>query len=83
MLLQFAVTEIVILLVVALLVFGVPLALVAVLAALYLRSKNAGDLDERVDELEAEVAALRAEVGDESADGGTVRDGSAEDVRRN
>ncbi|WP_436930335.1 hypothetical protein [Halosimplex halobium] len=61
--------ELLVVLVVALIVFGLPLVLIAVVGALWLRSDD--DYDERIRELETEIARLQAQVGD---DGGATAD---------
>ncbi|WP_209452144.1 hypothetical protein [Halosimplex halophilum] len=61
--------ELFVILVVAVVVFGLPLVLIAVVGALWLRSDD--DYDERIRELETEIARLQAQVGD---DGGATAD---------
>ncbi|QLH77830.1 hypothetical protein HZS55_11190 [Halosimplex rubrum] len=61
--------ELLVVLVMGLLMFGLPLVLVAVLGALWLRSDD--DHDERIRQLETEIARLHAQVGD---DGGATAD---------
>lgn len=55
--------ELLVVLVMGLLMFGLPLVLVAVLGALWLRSDD--DYDERIRQLETEIARLHAQVGDD------------------
>jgi hypothetical protein len=62
--------ELLVVLVVAVIVFGLPLVLIAVVGALWLRSDD--DYDERIRELETEIARLQAQVGDD--DGPTADD---------
>lgn len=64
--------ELVVLLLVAILVFGIPLLLIAVVGALYLRAAGDSDedVDERIAELEAEIASLRAELEERSVEDG-------------
>jgi sec-independent protein translocase protein TatA len=61
--------ELLVILLIALLLFGIPLVLV-ILAGLWLRSEG-DDYEERIEELEAEIAALQAEVGTDAASAGT------------
>lgn len=61
--------ELLVILVMGLLMFGLPLILVAVLGVLWLRSDD--DYDERIRELETEIARLNAQVGH---DGGATAD---------
>ncbi|QLH81848.1 hypothetical protein [Halosimplex pelagicum] len=60
--------ELLVVLVMGLLMFGLPLVLVAVLGALWLRADD--DHDERIRQLETEIARLHAQVGDD--DGATA-----------
>lgn len=65
--------ELLIVLLIAILLFGIPVLLIAVVGVLYLRADGGGDEDvaERVAELEAEIAALRAEIAsDDVGEGG-------------
>jgi|GEM_PF-2124973 len=55
--------ELLVVLAMGLLMFGLPLVLVAVLGALWLRSDD--DYDERIRQLETEIARLHAQVGDD------------------
>jgi sec-independent protein translocase protein TatA len=57
--------ELFVILVVAVVVFGLPLVVIAVVGALWLRSDD--DYDERIRELETEIARLEAQVGDGAA----------------
>jgi len=68
--------ELIVVLLVAVLLFGIPLVLIAVVGALYLRANSGGDEDvtERVAELEAETAQLRAELDDDSGEDGAASD---------
>jgi hypothetical protein len=69
--------ELIVILLIAILIFGIPLLLIGIVGALYLRaeSDDGEDVAERVDELEAEIAALRAEIAtDERADGPPAED---------
>jgi sec-independent protein translocase protein TatA len=61
--------ELIVVLLIAILLFGIPLLLIAVVGALYLRAEDGGDDDvaERVADLEAEIAALRAEIAGDDA----------------
>ena len=54
--------ELLLILLIAIFVFGLPILLIAVVGFLYLRS-DGDDYDERFRELEAEIARLEAEVG--------------------
>ena len=68
MVLQFGVPggpELLIVLLIAVLVFGLPVLLIGVVGFLYLRS-DGDDYEERISELESEIARLEAEV---AADG--------------
>jgi sec-independent protein translocase protein TatA len=70
--------ELLVVLVMGLLMFGLPLVLVAVLGALWLRSDD--DYDERIRQLETEIARLHAQVGDDghaTADEFTDPDGGS------
>lgn len=86
MLLQFAVPggpELLVIALVALIVFGIPLALVLVLGALWLRSDDE-DYDDRIAELEREIAQLRAELGEDgpaSDEGGATDEADASEDR--
>jgi sec-independent protein translocase protein TatA len=63
--------ELLIVLLITILLFGIPVLLIAVVGVLYLRADGGGDDDvaERVAELEAEIAALRAEIASDDAGG--------------
>jgi len=61
--------ELLVILVMALIVFGLPLVLIAVVGALWLRSDD--DYDERIRQLETEIARLQAQMGE---DGGPTAD---------
>ncbi|WP_436909351.1 hypothetical protein [Halosimplex marinum] len=65
--------ELLVILVMGLVLFGLPLVLIAVVGALWLRSDD--DYDERIRELETEIARLQAQVGD---DGGPTADDFAD-----
>jgi len=57
--------ELMVILVMGLILFGLPLVLIAVVGALWLRSDD--DYDERIRQLETEIARLNAQVGDGDA----------------
>jgi sec-independent protein translocase protein TatA len=60
--------ELIVVLLIAILLFGIPLLLIAVVGALYLRAEDGDDdVAERVADLEAEIAALRAEIAGDDA----------------
>ena len=66
--------EILIILVIGIIVFGLPLLIITVVGIAWLRG-DGDDYDERIAELESEIARLQAEVGvDESAEGDTGAD---------
>jgi len=50
---------------IAMLLFGIPLALIAVVGYLWLR--NDDDYEERIRELESEIATLQAEIGSDDS----------------
>jgi sec-independent protein translocase protein TatA len=71
--------ELVIILIILVLLFGVPIALIAAgVVFLKLRSDDDGADADRIAELEAEVERLREQVGDES-NGRDERDGEDDD----
>ncbi|WP_206425144.1 hypothetical protein [Halosimplex salinum] len=77
MLLQFGIpggVELLVIAVIALIVFGLPLVLIATVGVLWLRSDD--DYDERIRELETEIARLQAEIGTDSDDATTTETGS-------
>ena len=67
--------ELLVILLIMLLLFGIPLALLAVGGFVYLRSNSGDDTQERIAELESEIDHLKSELDadDEQAasDGGT------------
>ncbi|MFB6138831.1 MAG: preprotein translocase subunit TatA [Halosimplex sp.] len=71
------VVELLVILVVGVIVFGIPLLVVVVLGGLWLRSR--GDYEERISELEAEIARLQAEVGTDTATGPDGGDGGIDE----
>jgi len=85
MVLQFGIPggpELLVILLIAIFLFGLPILLIAVVGFLYLRS-DGDDYDERIRELEAEIARLEAEVGangDGDATTGTGDASPADDV---
>jgi len=67
--------ELIVILLVSILIFGIPLLLIVIVGALYFRAEGGDeDVAERVAELEAEIATLRKEIEAES-----VEDESAHD----
>ena len=85
MVLQFGIPggpELLVILLIAIFLFGLPILLIAVVGYLYLRS-DGDDYDERFRELEAEIARLEAKVGansDSDATTGTEDASPADDV---
>jgi sec-independent protein translocase protein TatA len=70
--------ELLVIALLALVLFGVPLALVVVFGSVWLRSDDE-DYEQRIAELEADVARLRSEMGDDS--GGESPSNDASDAR--
>jgi sec-independent protein translocase protein TatA len=68
--------ELIVILLVMILLFGIPLLLIAVVGVLYFRADSEPDenVDERIAELEDEIDTLKAQIGD-----GTDEPGSADD----
>ena len=62
--------EVLVILLVSVLLFGVPLVLLVGGGFLYLRSK--GNREDRIDELEREVEHLKAELDDQADNGGSA-----------
>ena len=85
MVLQFGIPggpELLVILLIAIFLFGLPILLIAVVGFLYLRS-DGDDYDERIRELEAEIARLEAKVGangDSDATTGTGDTSPTDDV---
>lgn len=74
--------ELLVVLVMGLILFGLPLVLIAVVGALWLRSDD--DYDERIRQLETEIARLNTQVGDDgaAADDFAPREGDGDDADR-
>jgi len=76
MVLQFGIPggpELLVILLIATFLFGLPILLIAVVGFLYLRSDD--DYDERIRELESEIARLEAEVAADGDGEATVETG--------
>lgn len=72
MLIQFAVPgvmELLVLLLVAIVLFGIPVVLVLVFGTMWLRSSGDEDVQEQLEALQTEVSQLRAELEDSEATG--------------
>ncbi|WP_459192613.1 hypothetical protein [Halosimplex sp. J119] len=73
MLLQFGMpggVELIVILLIGLLMFGLPVLLILLFGAAWLRSR--GDYDDRIRELETEIARLQAQMGDDGDSAGTT-----------
>ncbi|WP_415380945.1 hypothetical protein [Halosimplex sp. TS25] len=62
--------ELLVILLMGLVMFGLPVLLVVVLGTVWLRSRD--DYDDRIRELETEIARLQAQVGDGASGGATT-----------